>query len=81
MLIQKALALFRVLILKNVNKDIMKTYYNSISLRNKDIDRLSGTTTKSTGFLKYVYGSTPKERADQAAKQAMKDARKFIRKS
>jgi hypothetical protein len=59
----------------------MKTDYNSISFRNKDIDRLSGTTTKSPGFLKSVDGSTPKERADQAAKQAMKDARKFIRKS
>ena len=62
----------------------MKTDYNSISFRNKNIDRLSGNTTKSpksSGFLKSVDGSTPKERADQAAKQAMKDARKFIRKS
>jgi hypothetical protein len=68
----------------------MKTDYNSISFRNKDIDRLSGTTTKSPNqmigqsaaeAIRSANGSTPKERADQAAKQAMKDARKFIRKS
>ena len=64
----------------------MKTDYNSISFRNKDVDRLSGNTTKSPGqsaaeALKSANGSTPKERADQAAKQAMKDARKTIRKS
>lgn len=68
----------------------MKTDYNSISFRNKDIDRLSGNTTKSPNqmigqsaaeAINARNGSTPKERADQAAKQAMKDARKVIRKS
>lgn len=62
----------------------MKTDYNSISFRNKDIDRLSGTTTKSpaqsVAAIRDARGNTPKERADQAAKQAMKDARKLIRK-
>lgn len=62
----------------------MKTDYNSIAFRNIDVDRLSGNTTKSpaqsVAAIRDARGNTPKERADQAAKQAMKDARKLIRK-
>jgi hypothetical protein len=62
----------------------MKTDYNSISFRNKDIDRLSGTTTKSPGQAvaearNARNGNTPEAKADQAAKQAMKNARKELR--
>ena len=59
----------------------MKTDYNSISFRNKDIDRLSGNTTKSpaqsVAALRDARGNTPKDRADAAAKAAMKEARKM----
>ena len=62
----------------------MKTDYNSISFRNRDIDRLSGNTTKSPAqsvaeARNARNGNTPEARANQAAKQAMKDARKVIR--
>lgn len=62
----------------------MKTDYNSIAFRNRDVDRLSGNTTKSPGQLvsearNSRNGNTPEARANQAAKQAMKDARKTIR--
>lgn len=67
----------------------MKTDYNSISFRNKDIDRLSGTTTKSPNqmigqsaaeAINARNGSTSAQRlnelkANEAAKQAMKDAK------
>jgi hypothetical protein len=60
----------------------MKTDYNSISFRNKDIDRLSGNTTKSPAQAVAALrdarnGNTPKDRADAAAKAAMKEARKM----
>jgi hypothetical protein len=59
----------------------MKTDYNSISFRNKDIDRLSGNTTKSPTNppIRDARGNTPKERADAAAKAAMKEARKITK--
>lgn len=55
----------------------MKTDYNSISFRNKDIDRLSRNTTNAP--LRDARGNTPKDRADAAAKAAMKEARKFTK--
>jgi hypothetical protein len=67
----------------------MKTDYNSISFRNKDVDRLSGNTTKSPGqmigrsaaeAINARNGNTPEARAKEAAKQAIKSARKDLRK-
>ena len=59
----------------------MKTDYNSIAFKNRDIDRLSSNTTKSpaqaVSALRDARGNTPKDKADAAAKAAMKEARKM----